>query len=110
MPTVDGAGERAWRFFARDRDLDCREPEFDAQTRVRGGDSRIRIRARALPRDPVAEVDRLDPAAIADTAPGTPPPGEEHTFVITDGARLDPSAVLTEPVLRCVDDVLATSG
>ncbi|MFI6574319.1 glycoside hydrolase family 2 protein [Nocardiopsis sp. NPDC050513] len=107
--TVDGAGERAWWFFARDRDLDHRKPEFDAQTRVRGRDLLVRIRARSLLRDLVVEIDRLDPAATVDTALVTLLPGEEHTFVITDGARLDPSAVLARPVLRCVNDVLATS-
>ncbi len=108
--TVDGAGERAWWFFARDRDLDYEKPEFDAETRVDGGDLRVRIRARVLLRDLVVETDRLDPSAVADGAPVTLLPGEEHTFVITDGARLDSGAVLTAPVLRCVNDVLATSG
>ncbi|WP_116244834.1 glycoside hydrolase family 2 protein [Nocardiopsis sp. FIRDI 009] len=108
--TVDGAGERAWWFFARDRDLDYEKPEFDARTRVDGGDLRVWIRARALLRDLVVETDRLDPSAAADSAPVTLLPGEEHTFVITGGARLDPDAVLTAPVLRCVNDVLAASG
>ncbi|WP_304451592.1 glycoside hydrolase family 2 protein [Nocardiopsis sp. YSL2] len=107
--TVDGAGERAWWFFARDRDLDYRKPEFDVDTRVDGADLRVTVRARVLVRDLVLNVDRLSERASVDSGLVTLLPGEEHTFVVRGGAVLDADAVTAPPVLRCVNDTLATS-
>ncbi|MFD7367663.1 glycoside hydrolase family 2 protein [Nocardiopsis alba] len=108
--TVDGAGERAWWFFSRDRDLAYRKPEFDGETQTFGSDLRVKVRARVLLRDLVLNVDRIDPEAEADSALVTLLPGESHTFTVLGGAGLDPAAVLSPPVLRCVNDTMATSS
>ncbi|WP_028648388.1 beta-mannosidase [Nocardiopsis sp. CNT312] len=105
--TVDGAGERAWWFFARDRDFAYGAPEFDTETRVEGADLLVSVRARVLLRDLVLNADRLDPQASADSALVTLLPGEEHTFRVRGGAGLDPEAVVAAPVLTCVNEVLA---
>ncbi|WP_017585022.1 glycoside hydrolase family 2 protein [Nocardiopsis ganjiahuensis] len=104
--TVDGAGERAWWFFARDHELDYRKPEFDAEARVEGADLRVKVHARVLLRDLVLNVDRLDPEVSADSALVTLLPGEEHTFTVVGGAALDAGAVTAPPVLKCVNDAL----
>ncbi|MEU2942276.1 glycoside hydrolase family 2 protein [Nocardiopsis alba] len=106
--TVDGAGERAWWFFSRDRDLAYRKPEFDGETQTFGSDLRVKVRARVLLRDLVLNVDRIDPEVEADSALVTLLPGESHTFTVLGGAGLDPEAVLSPPVLRCVNDTMAT--
>ncbi|MET9782023.1 glycoside hydrolase family 2 protein [Nocardiopsis alba] len=108
--TVDGAGERAWWFFSRDRDLAYRKPEFDGETQTFGSDLRVKVRARVLLRDLVLNVDRIDPEVEADSALVTLLPGESHTFTVLGGAGLDPAAVLSPPVLRCVNDTMATSS
>ncbi|MEU2946759.1 glycoside hydrolase family 2 protein [Nocardiopsis alba] len=108
--TVDGAGERAWWFFSRDRDLAYRKPEFDGETQTFGSDLRVKVRARVLLRDLVLNVDRIDPEAETDSALVTLLPGESHTFTVFGGAGMDPEAVLSLPVLRCVNDTMATSS
>ncbi|MBR8740742.1 glycoside hydrolase family 2 protein [Nocardiopsis sp. MG754419] len=108
--TVDGVGERAWWFFAHDRDVDYRKPEFDVETRAIGSDLRVKVRAGVLLRDLVLNVDRLAPDAVVDSALVTLLPGEEHTFTILGGAGLDPGQVSASPVLRCVNDALTASS
>ena len=108
--TVDGAGERAWWFFSRDLDVEYQKPQFDVETRVVGSDLWVKVRAGVLLRDLVLNVDRIDPRAVVDSALVTLLPGEEHTFTIAGGAGLDPEEVTSTPVLRCVNDALATSS
>ncbi|GAB3743721.1 glycoside hydrolase family 2 protein [Nocardiopsis nanhaiensis] len=107
--TVDGAGERAWWFFSRDRDMDYQKPEFVGETATEGADLRVKVHARVLLRDLVLNVDRLDPKARVDSALVTLLPGESHTFTVRGGARLDPGAVTAPPVLKCVNDALLAS-
>ncbi|HJE60478.1 MAG TPA: glycoside hydrolase family 2 protein [Nocardiopsis listeri] len=108
--TVDGAGDRAWWFFARDHEIAYRKPEFEVKTRVIGSDLRVNVRAGVLLRDLVLNVDRIAPDAVVDSALVTLLPGEEHTFTVHGGADLDPGEVAAPPVLRCVNDTLATSS
>ncbi|GAB3704696.1 glycoside hydrolase family 2 protein [Nocardiopsis oceani] len=108
--TVDGAGERAWWFFSRDRDMDYQKPEFVGETATEGADLRVKVQARVLLRDLVLNVDRLDPQARVDSALVTLLPGESHTFTVRGGARLDPGAVTAPPVLKCVNDALLASA
>ena len=48
--------------------------------------------------------DRLDPAASVDEALVTLLPGESTTFTVATDAPLDPAALTTRPVLRCVNE------
>ena len=63
--------------------------------------------ARALVKDLTLFPDRLDPAARVDSALVTLTAGESHTFVVQTAGELDPAALTSRPVLRCVNDLLA---
>jgi beta-mannosidase len=49
--------------------------------------------------------DRLDPDAEVDRAGITLLPGESVTFTVRSERPLDPAALTSRPVLRCVNDV-----
>jgi beta-mannosidase len=103
---VATAGEqRAWWFFAPDKDIAWPAPKFDATFEAVGDDARVRITAHTTLRDLTLQPDRLDPAAEADDCGVTLLPGESATFLITGGAGLEPTALTTRPVLRCVNDL-----
>jgi beta-mannosidase len=95
----DGA-ERAFWFFAPDRDLAYPPAAWDAEV----VDDRVTVTARTILRDLTLFPDRLDPAASADTALVTLLPGESVTFAVTGAGPLDPAALTTRPVLRAVND------
>jgi beta-mannosidase len=100
--TAEGEGaERAFWFFAPDRDLAYPAATWDAEV---VGD-RVTVTARTILRDLTLFPDRLDPAASADPALVTLLPGESVTFTITGAAGpLDPAALASRPVLRAVND------
>jgi len=99
------AGDRAFWFFAEDRDIAYPPPEYDTAVEHTPGGVRLTVTARTVLRDLTVFPDRLDPAAVADDALVTLLPGESATFTIRTGATLDPGALATHPVLRCVNDV-----
>jgi beta-mannosidase len=104
----DGASpETAWWFFAEDRDLAVPAAGYDATVEPGAGadEWRVTVTARTLLRDVVLYPDRLSPAAAVDRALVTLLPGESATFVVTGVAGVDPAALTTRPVLRCVNDV-----
>ena len=49
--------------------------------------------------------DRLDPTASADKALVTLLPGESTTVTVRADTALDPAALTSRPVLRCVNDI-----
>jgi len=100
------AGARAFWFFAEDRDLAYPPAEYDATVEPAPDGVRVRVTARTLLRDLVLAPDRLDPAAEVDEALVTLLPGESTTFTVRSGRALDPSALTTRPVLRCVNDLV----
>jgi beta-mannosidase len=109
-PEGDPDGGRAWWFFAADRDVAFRPAEYDATVERGAGDAgadelRVTVTAKTLLRDVVLYPDRLSPAAATDRALVTLLPGESATFVVTGAAGIDPDALTTRPVLRCVNDV-----
>jgi beta-mannosidase len=109
-PDGDPDGDRAWWFFAEDRDLAVPPAEYDATvergTGPAGADElRVTVTARTLLRDVVIYPDRLSPAASTDRALVTLLPGESATFTVTGTAGIDPAALTARPVLRCVNDV-----
>ena len=101
------AGEhRAWWFFAEDKDIAWPPAKFDAVFEAVGADARVQITAHHILRDLTLSPDRLDPAAEADQAGVTLLPGESARFLIRGGAGLEPTALATRPVLRCVNDLV----
>ncbi|MFY1633423.1 glycoside hydrolase family 2 protein [Solwaraspora sp. WMMB335] len=104
------AGQRAWWFFAEDREIDYPVADYEATIAAAGGGLQVTVTARTVLRDLTLFPDRLDPAAEVDRALVTLLPGESTTFTVTGGAgldpaRLDPAALTSRPVLRCVNDI-----
>ncbi|MEV4466923.1 glycoside hydrolase family 2 protein [Micromonospora echinofusca] len=102
----DTTGRALW-FFAEDRDAHWPAAGYDATVEPVDGGQRVRVTARTILRDVTLFPDRLDPTAEADEALVTLLPGETATFTVTTDAPLDPAALTTRPVLRCVNDTLA---
>jgi beta-mannosidase len=102
---VDGDGHRAWWFFAEDRDIAYPAPRYDASVEPVDGGQRVTITARTVLRDLTLFPDRLDPRARVDQALVTLLPGETARFTVGTPVALDPEALTTRPVLRCVNDV-----
>jgi beta-mannosidase len=100
------AGElRAWWYFARDRELAYPKAEYEAAVEPVPGGARVTVTAHTLLRELTLFPDRLDPAAVVDEALVTLLPGESTTFTVTSPAPLDPDALTSPPVLRCVNDI-----
>ncbi|MGA6161637.1 glycoside hydrolase family 2 protein [Amycolatopsis magusensis] len=105
---VTAGPARAVWFFAKDRLLAYPGPDFDVTARSGDEGSVVTVRARSLLRDLCLFADRVTPDAVVDQAMVTVLPGGSATFRIQHGPGLDPAAFTTRPVLRCVNDVLAT--
>jgi beta-mannosidase len=102
---VDSDKLRAWWFFAEDRDIAYPVPRYDTSVDPTDGGQRVTVTARTVLRDLTLFPDRLDPRARVDQALVTLLPGETAQFLVTAPAPLDPEALTTRPVLRCVNDV-----
>ncbi|MEV4709878.1 glycoside hydrolase family 2 protein [Micromonospora sp. NPDC049374] len=97
--------DRAWWFFAEDRDVRWSAAAFDATVQPTDDGQQVRVTARTILRDVTLFPDRLDPSAEVDPALVTLLPGESATFTVRSAAPLDPTALTTRPVLRCVNDL-----
>ncbi|MCI4064670.1 glycoside hydrolase family 2 protein [Micromonospora sp. R77] len=97
--------ERALWFFAEDREIDWPAADLDASVETGDGGQRVRVTARSVLRDLALFPDRLDPSAQVDQALVTLLPGESVTFAVHADRPLDPTALTTRPVLRCVNDI-----
>ncbi|WP_213454182.1 glycoside hydrolase family 2 protein [Rhizomonospora bruguierae] len=106
---VADAGEErlALRFFAEDKDVAYPQAAYDAAVEPTDGGTRVTVTARTILRDLTLFPDRLDPAAEVDRALVTLLPGESVTFGVTGAVGLDPVALTSRPVLRCVNDLPA---
>ncbi|GIF77816.1 glycoside hydrolase family 2 protein [Asanoa siamensis] len=102
---ADGA-DRAWWFYAEDKDMAYPRAAFDATAAHRNGVTTLTVTARTFLRDLTVFPDRLDGTAEPDDALRTLFPGETATFTITAATPLDEDdgALTTRPVLRCVND------
>ncbi|MFV2020471.1 glycoside hydrolase family 2 protein [Micromonospora sp. LOL_023] len=107
---ADAAGQRAWWFFAPDRDVDYPAAEYDTAVEPIDDGLRVTVTARTILRDLILYPDRLDPAAEVDQALITLLPGETTEFVVHTEADLDPAALTSRPVLRCVNDIPAVEA
>jgi beta-mannosidase len=106
---VDGAGLRAFWFFAEDKDLAYPVADFEASVtagELSAGKTTVdvTVTARTILRDMVLQADRLDPSAEVDRALVTLLPGESTTFRVTADGPLPAEALVRPPVLRCVND------
>lgn len=99
----ESAGRALW-FFAEDRDVRWPAARWDALVEPADGGQRVRVTAATVLRDVSLFPDRLDPAATVDEALVTLLPGESATFTVRSPVPLDPVALTTRPVLRCVND------
>ncbi len=105
LADAGGRADRAFWFFAEDRDLDYPSAEYDASVELTPDGALVRVTAHTVLRDLVLYADRLDPAAVVDEAMITLLPGETATFTVHADTPLDPTALTTRPVLRCVNDL-----
>ena len=89
-------------------DLELAVPPLQLTTEVTASERgyTVDVVADAFAKDLVLNADRLDPDAAVDDQIVTLLPGQRHTFVITSGADLDPSALTTHPVLQAVNTLL----
>ena len=106
--TAPGA-QRAWWFFAEDRDTDLAEPRHQVHLhRVEGG-YRITVTAQTLLKDVAVLADRLAPDAVVDDMLVTLLPGESAAFTVTTGAELTGDQVADPLVLRCANQLVAAA-
>jgi beta-mannosidase len=102
---VDAGGLRAWWFFAEDKDMAYPPASYDATVEPADGGVQVTVTARSILRDVILFPDRLAADATVDDALVTLLPGESVVFTVRSGQPLDPAALTTRPVLRCVNDV-----
>ncbi|MCA2217270.1 glycoside hydrolase family 2 protein [Jidongwangia harbinensis] len=103
---VDTAdGERAFWFFAEDRDISWSPASYDAAVDTDGDLTRVRVTAHNVLRDLTLQADRVHPEAVVDAVGVTVLPGETVTFTVSGATGLDPAALTAHPALRCVNDV-----
>jgi beta-mannosidase len=101
---VDSPIGRAWWFFAEDRDIAYPRADFYSRVDTVADGLRVTVTARTILRDLTLFPDRLDAQATVDDALVTLLPGESTVFTVRTRAPLDPAALTTAPVLRCVND------
>ena len=97
------AGGAMW-FFMEDCDIAYPRATWAAEVELVPAGYRVTIRAHTILRDLTLFPDRLDPAATADRALVTLLPGESAAFTVHTAERLDPIALSSWPVLRCLND------
>ncbi|MGX6606956.1 glycoside hydrolase family 2 protein [Micromonosporaceae bacterium Da 78-11] len=97
--------ERAWWFFAEDKDIPWPEASFATSVESAGQSTKLTVTAQTILRSLTVYPDRLDPTAEVSAAGITLLPGESFTFTVSSNAPLDPDALTTRPVLRCVNDL-----
>jgi beta-mannosidase len=102
---AEADGLRAWWFFAEDRDIDYPAPRWEATVDEAPDGYRVTVRAGTILRDLTLYPDRLDPDSSVDDVLVTLLPGESVTFTVRTRLPLDPAALTSRPVLRCVNDV-----
>ncbi|WP_336207370.1 glycoside hydrolase family 2 protein [Nonomuraea sp. LPB2021202275-12-8] len=102
--TVQLGDERVVSFFAEDPAVSFAPADYDARVEPVEGGYRVTVTARTLLRELALFPDRLDPAASVDAMLVTLLPGEEAAFHVASGQSLDPQALTSYPVLRCVNE------
>ncbi|MEV4638659.1 glycoside hydrolase family 2 protein [Actinoplanes sp. NPDC049548] len=103
---AEADGQRAWWFSAEDKDIAWPPAKFSATVTEMDDETHVTVTAQTILRDLTLHPDRLDPAAEADEAGVTLLPGESATFRVRGARGLDPAALTSRPVLRCVNDLV----
>jgi beta-mannosidase len=99
---AEANGQRAWWFFAEDKDIAYPPARYDAAVEVEAdGSQQVTVTAHTILRDVVLYPDRLDPAGGVDDVLLTLLPGESHTFTVHCRQMFE----ATKPYLRCVNDL-----
>ncbi len=101
---AESGDQRAWWFFAEDREIAWPAAKYDARVQPSGDVTTVTVTAHTILRDLTLYPDRLDPAAEVDEAGVTLLPGETTTFAVTGGEFFDLAQLTARPVLRCVND------
>ncbi|MFF5293521.1 glycoside hydrolase family 2 protein [Paractinoplanes globisporus] len=102
---ADAGGLRTVRFFAPDKDIPWPSASFTSSVDADGPSTKVTVTAGTILRSLTLYPDRLDPEAETDRAGVTLLPGESVTFTVHSGQPLDPAALMSRPVLRCVNDI-----
>jgi beta-mannosidase len=102
---ADAGSNRAWWFFAEDKDMAYPAADFDATVEAIDGGYRVGVSARTILRDLTLFPDRIDPQATVDEALVTLLPGESTVFTVRSAVPLSPDELTSRPVLRCVNDI-----
>ncbi|MGP3933189.1 glycoside hydrolase family 2 protein [Nonomuraea sp. KM88] len=108
--TAELGGERALFVFAEDPAAGYPPAEFTAAVEPEPGGVAVTVTAATILRELALFPDRLDPAAAVDDQLVTLLPGESVTFHVTTGRDLDPAALTSYPVLRCVNEPRPSSA
>ncbi|SNT56053.1 beta-mannosidase [Asanoa hainanensis] len=104
------SGERAFWFFADDKDLAYAPADLDARADRDGDDVVLTLTARELVRDVCVFADRVDPAAEADDCLVTLLPGESRTLRVRGVPAGREKDLLAAPVLRTANDLIARAS
>ncbi|MDT5023729.1 MAG: beta-mannosidase, partial [Micromonosporaceae bacterium] len=83
---------------------------YDATVEPADDGVTVTVTARTILRDVILFPDRLDPKATVDDALVTLLPGESAVFRVRSQIPLDPDALTSRPVLRCVNDIPAVNS
>jgi beta-mannosidase len=102
---VEAGDQRAWWFFAPDRDIAWPAADFTTEVVPDASGIRLTVTARTILRSLTVFPDRLSPSAEADRADVTLLPGESAVFTIRSDEPLDEKRLATKPLLRCVNDL-----
>ncbi|MBB5139581.1 beta-mannosidase [Thermocatellispora tengchongensis] len=102
LATLEDA--RLVHFFAEDTAIAYPPAAFDAEARRVADGYRVTVSARTILRDLALFPDRLDSDATVDDMLVTLLPGEQAVFHVRSARDLDPAALTSAPVLRCVND------
>ncbi len=106
LAEVDGA-QRAWWWFAEDRDAQLPEPRRDAAVRSVDGGYAVEVTALTILKDVALLADRAAPDARVDELLVSLLPGETATFRVRTAADLDLGALTDPLVLRCANQLVA---
>nr|WP_255622670.1 glycoside hydrolase family 2 protein [Tessaracoccus sp. OS52] len=101
------SGERALWYFVEDPELALSDDAFDASVEPTEGGYLVTVTAQALVKDLMLLVDHLDPAATVDIGLVTLLAGESATFRVSSRLPLDDAALVSRPVLRTANDLVA---
>ncbi|GAA2371496.1 glycoside hydrolase family 2 protein [Dactylosporangium salmoneum] len=97
-------GRRDLRFFAEDPQVAYPPAAFEVEVADVPGGHAVTVTAETVVRELALFPDRLHPSATVDDQLVTLLPGDRVTFTVRADERLDRVALISHPVLRCVNE------